>query len=117
MTTKRTWTGHPEQSRGDRAGAKLRKLLTDKMSADKTPRPKTVPVNRPTKVRAWWLVDVRETRTLRVLASGPKHARDIAAMSVTNLYPPESYNGEPHIVKSFAHTVQADEGRSTRDQR
>lgn len=94
---------------------KLRKLLTDKMSVE---RKKTAPVNGPTpRPRQWWLVDVRETRTLKVLAMGPKHARDIAAMACTNLYPPESYNGEPNVVKSFAHTVQADEGRSTRDRR
>lgn len=94
---------------------KLRKLLTDKMSADKTPRPKTVPVNRPTKVRAWWLVDARETRTIKVYAAGPKHARDMVATMLADLYPSESYNGEPKVVKSFAHSVQVDEGRSTKD--
>lgn len=93
---------------------KLRKLLTDKMSVQK-PRPK--PVNRPTVIRTWWLVDVRETRTLKVFATGPKHARGIVAQVIADLYPPESYSGEPNIVKSFAHTVACDEGRSTRDRR
>lgn len=78
---------------------------------------KAKPVNRPTVVRTWWLVDVRETRTLKVFATGPKHARGIVAQVIADLYPPESYSGEPNIVKSFAHTIQVDEGRSTRDRR
>lgn len=86
------------------------------------PKPKATmkkrqPVNRPTVVRRWWLVDVRETRTLKVFAIGPKHARGIVAQVIADLYPPESFNGEPNIVKSFAHTVACDEGRSTRDRR
>jgi len=75
------------------------------------------PVNRPTVVRTWWLVDVRETRTLKVFATGPKHARGIVAQVIADLYPSESFHGEPNIVKSFAHTVACDEGRSTRDRR
>lgn len=96
-----TWTGHPEQARGNRG------RRTDKVSVKK---PQPPPVNRPTAVRTWWLVDVRETRTLKVLAVGPKHARDIAVVSISDLYP----FGSP-LVKSVAHTVQADEGRRTRD--
>ena len=88
---------------------------TDKMSVKKRKAPE--PVNRPTVVRTWWLVDVRETRTLKVFASGPKHARNIAAHVIADLYPPESYSGEPNVVKSFAHTVACDEGRSTKDRR
>jgi hypothetical protein len=88
---------------------------TDKMSVTKGK--KAEPVNRPTVVRTWWLVDVRETRTLKVFATGPKHARGIVAQVIADLYPPESFHGEPNIVKSFAHTVACDEGRSTRDRR
>lgn len=79
------------------------------------PKKKPEPVNRPTVVRTWWLVDVRETRTLKVFASGPKHARNIVAHVIADLYPPTSYSGEPNIVRSFAHTVACDEGRSTKD--
>lgn len=85
---------------------------TDKMSVKKR---KAEPVNRPTVVRTWWLVDVRETRTLKIFATGPKHARDIVAHVIADLYPPTSYSGEPNIVRSFAHTVACDEGRSTKD--
>jgi len=84
---------------------------------DRAKKPKPKPVNRPTVVRTWWLVDVRETRTLKVFATGPKHARGIVAQAIADLYPPESFNGESNIVKSFAHTVACDEGRSTRDRR
>lgn len=88
---------------------KLRKLLADKMSvAKKAP----IPINRPTpKPRQWWLVDVEETRTLRILATGPKHARDIAARAITELYPPTAFDGEPNVVVSFAHSIKCDEGR------
>lgn len=99
---------------------KQQKMIADKMSVPKTKTKtttKTKRVNQPTKVRAWWLVDVRETRTIKVYAAGPKHARDMAATLIADLYPPESYNGEPNVVKSFAHTVQVDEGRSTSDRR
>lgn len=96
-------------TRKQAATKKLRKLLADKMSVE---RKKTVPINRPTPTpRQWWLVDVEETRTLRILASGPKHARDIAARAVTELYPPTAYNGEPNVVVSFAHSIKCDEGR------
>lgn len=106
---KQTWTGYPEGKRSNRALAR-----TDKMSVKtKTPEP----INRPTVVRTWWLVDVRETRTLKIYASGPKQARNIAAQVIADLYPPEAYDGEPHIVKRFAHTVQCDEGRSMGDRR
>jgi hypothetical protein len=77
----------------------------------KKPKPKPEPINRPTHVRAWWLVDVVETRTLRIFAKGPKDARNIASAVMTDLYPAESYLGEPGIVKSFAHTVKCEEGR------
>lgn len=87
----------------------------DKMSVKKRKAPQAV--NRPTVVRTWWLVDVRETRTLKVFATGPKRARGIVAQAIADLYPPESFNGEPNIVKSFAHTVACDEGRSTRGRR
>lgn len=74
-------------------------------------------VNRPTIVRTWWLVDVRETRTVKVFATGPKHARDIVAQTIADLYPPTHFNGEQNIMRSFAHTVACDEGRSTKDRR
>ena len=88
---------------------------TDKMSARKKRKPE--PVIGPTLVRAWWLVDVEETRTLKVFATGPANARDIAAHVMMDLYPPTVYRGEPNIVQSFAHTVKCGDGRSTRDRR
>lgn len=66
-------------------------------------------------VRAWWLVDVDETRTIKVYATGPKNARDIVAHVMMDLYPPTTYRDEPKVLRSFAHTVKCGEGRSTRD--
>lgn len=90
-------------------------MAKTKTKRRKTPKPE--PVNRPTQVRDWWLVDVTETRTLKVRAVGPKQARDVAARTLMDLYPPTSFNGEPDVVKSFAHSVKCEEGRSTRDRR
>jgi hypothetical protein len=75
------------------------------------------PVIGPTLVREWWLVDATETRTVKVYATGPKNARDIVSHVLADLYPPTSYRDEANIVKSFAHSVKCEEGRSTRDRR
>jgi hypothetical protein len=87
-------------------------MTKPKPKAKKVKKPE--PINRPTVVRSWWLVDVAETRTLKVFAVGPKHARDVAAHVMMNLYPETSYAGEANIVASFAHTVKCEEGRSAR---
>lgn len=81
------------------------------MTKPKRKRSTTVAHNRPTEARAWWFVDTTETRTLRVRATGPKHARDLAIRALADLYPPASYLGEPDVVRSFAHTVKCSEGR------
>lgn len=99
-----------------RPGARSRRKAERRETIIK-PKAKPAPINRPTVIRTWWLVDVRETRTLKVFATGPKHARGIVAQAIADLYPPESFNGEPNIVKSFMHAVACDEGRSTRDRR
>lgn len=79
----------------------------------KTKRPKvTEPVDRPTRARDWWLVDVQETRTLKIRATGPKHARDIAARVLADTYPQTAFLGEPDIVRSYAHRVVCSEGRT-----
>ena len=75
------------------------------------------PVNRPTQVRDWWLVDIQETRTLKVRATGPKQARDIAARVMADCYPQTALLGEPDIVRSVAHRVICGEGRPTTDRR
>lgn len=88
---------------------------TDKMSVVKLRTPE--PVIGSTVVRTWWLVDVAETRTIKVLATGPKNARDIVAHVMTDLYPPTTYRNEANVIRSFAHTVKCDDGRSMGDRR
>ena len=88
---------------------------SDKMSVKRKTPPE--PVTGPTLVRAWWLVDVEETWTIKVLATGPANARDIVAHVMMDLYPPTTYRNEPKIIQSFARTIKCGDGRSTRDRR
>ena len=114
MTKKRTprKSGHYD---GEAWHAGPKTKACDKMSAKK--RKKSEPILGPTLVRAWWLVDVEETRTLKVFATGPANARDIAAHVMMDLYPPTIYRNELGVIQSFAHTVKCGDGRSTRGRR
>lgn len=73
------------------------------------------PIDRPTQVRDWWLVDVQETRTLRIRAAGPKQARDLAARVMADCYPQTAVLGEPDVVRSVAHRIICSEGRPGRE--